>query len=63
MTRYKRKDNSSYNVTISVNLPIDCILVVDKYKKNNTGNNRSLALEYIIRDWERVMIANRRDKQ
>jgi len=40
--------------TISCNLPIECIATLDRYKKT-TGNNRSLALEYIIRDWERMI--------
>jgi len=40
--------------TISCNLPVECIATLDRYKKQ-TGGNRSLALEYIIRDWERIM--------
>ena len=63
MARYKRKDNSSYYITVSVNLPVDCLIAIDRYKKNNAGNNRSLALEYIIRDWKRIMDQERELKQ
>jgi len=30
---------------------------------NRYGNNRSLALEYIIKDWERAIQANRKPKE
>jgi len=54
MARYKRKDGLHYMGTISCSLPVECIATLDRYKKQ-TGGNRSLALEYIIRDWERIM--------
>ena len=54
MARYKRTDGMHYMGNISCTLPVECIATLDRYKKT-TGNNRSLALEYIIRDWERIM--------
>jgi len=47
---------------ISCTLPVECIATLDRYKKT-TGNNRSLALEYIIRDWERMTRAAKEAKQ
>ena len=46
--------------TISVNLPVEVIMMIDRYKKQ-TGNNRSLAVEYIVRDWKRAMDKQRKE--
>jgi len=48
--------------TITVSLPVGCIVTLDKYMKQ-TGNNRSLALEYIIDDWKRFMRAQKEARQ
>jgi len=37
-------------------------MALDKYMKQ-TGNNRSLALEYIIKDWEQIMRAQKEARQ
>lgn len=62
MSRYKRTDGLHYMGMISCTLPVECIATLDRYKKT-TGNNRSLALEYIIRDWERMTRAAKEAKQ
>ena len=54
MARYKRTGDKHYYGTISVNLPVEVIMMIDRYKKR-TGNNRSLAVEYIVRDWKRFI--------
>ena len=60
MPRYKRKGDHHYMGTISVNLPVEVIMMIDRYKKQ-TGNNRSLAVEYIVRDWKRAMDKQRKE--
>ena len=61
MGRKNRRTQGGNNSTISVVLPQECIIALNRYMKT-TGWNRSLALEYIIKDWERIMQAQRRDK-
>ncbi len=61
MPRYKRTGDKHYYGTISVNLPVEVIMMIDRYKKQ-TGDNRSLAMEYIVRDWQRFMDEQRREK-
>jgi len=56
MVRKNRTTKGGYMTTITVSLPVGCIVTLDKYMKQ-TGNNRSLALEYIIEDWKRFMRA------
>ena len=54
MPRYKRTGDKHYYGTISVNLPVEVIHYIDRYKER-CGDNRSLALEYIVRDWKRFI--------
>ena len=58
MARKKTRTNRRFQLenmsTISVILPAECIITVNNYAEK-TGSNRSLALEYIIRDWKRMM--------
>jgi len=48
--------------TITVSLPIGHIITLDNRAKQ-TGNNRSLALEYMISDWKRIMQDQKEAKQ
>jgi len=61
MGRKNRRAQGGNNSTISVVLPQECIIALNRYTRQ-TGYNRSLALEYIIKDWERMMQAQRRKK-
>jgi len=54
MTRRNRRTQGDNRSTISVTLPQECIIALNRYSQQ-TGNNRSLALEYIIIDWKRIM--------
>ena len=54
MTRRNRRTQGDNRSTISVTLPQECIIALNRYSQL-TGNNRSLALEYIIIDWKRIM--------
>jgi hypothetical protein len=62
MTRINRRVQGATRNTISVTLPHDCIIVLNRAMKRY-GNNRSLALEYIIKDWERAIQAKREARQ
>jgi len=62
MTRINRRVQGATRNTISVTLPHDCIIILNR-AMNRYGNNRSLALEYIIKDWERAIQAKREARQ
>jgi hypothetical protein len=62
MTRINRRVQGATRNTISVTLPHDCIITLNR-AMNRYGNNRSLALEYIIKDWERTRQAEREARQ
>ena len=62
MTRRNRRTRGAYMTTVTISLPTECILAVDRYAKQ-TGNNRSLALEYIIQDWKKFMQAQKEARQ
>jgi hypothetical protein len=62
MARINRRTRGDYMVTITVSLPIGHIITLDKRAKQ-TGNNRSLALEYMISDWKRIMQDQKEAKQ
>jgi len=62
MARINRRVQGATRNTISVTLPHDCIITLNR-AMHRYGNNRSLALEYIIKDWERARQAEREAKQ
>tara|TARA_R110000751_G_scaffold181713_2_gene288348 strand:+ start:659 stop:970 length:312 start_codon:yes stop_codon:yes gene_type:complete len=62
MTRINRRVQGATRNTISVTLPHECIIILNR-AMNRYGNNRSLALEYIIKDWERARQAEREARQ
>jgi len=62
MARINRRVQGATRNTISVTLPHDCIIILNR-AMNRYGNNRSLALEYIIKDWERARQAERQPKE
>jgi len=62
MARINRRTRGDYMVTITVSLPIGHIITLDKRAKQ-LGNNRSLALEYMISDWKRIMQEQKEVKQ
>jgi len=62
MTRINRKDQGWNRTTISVTLPAECMIAINKFQAQ-TGNNRSLAIEYIILDWKRTMQAQKEARQ
>lgn len=62
MARINRRVQGATRNTISVTLPHDCVIILNR-AMNRYGNNRSLALEYIIKDWERTRQAEREARQ
>jgi len=62
MARINRRVQGATRNTISVTLPHDCIIVLNR-AMHRYGNNRSLALEYIIKDWERARQAEREARE
>jgi hypothetical protein len=62
MTRINRRVQGVSRNTISVTLPNACINTLNR-AMSKYGNNRSLALEYIIQDWERTRQAEREARQ
>jgi metal-responsive CopG/Arc/MetJ family transcriptional regulator len=62
MTRINRRIQGESRNTISVTLPHDCVIILNR-AMNRYGNNRSLAVEYIIKDWERARQAEREARQ
>lgn len=58
MARINRIRQNENRSTISVSLPQECIIALNNYAER-VGSNRSLALEYIIRDWKRIMQAQK----
>jgi len=62
MTRINRRVQGATRNTISVTLPHECIIILNR-AMNSYGNNRSLALEYIIKDWDRAKQAARIPKE
>jgi len=62
MTRINRRVQGATRNTISVTLPHECIIILNR-AMSRYGNNRSLALEYIIKDWDRAIQAARRPKE
>ena len=62
MARINRRVQGATRNTISVTLPHDCIIILNR-AMNRYGNNRSLAVEYIIKDWERTRQAERKVKE
>ena len=62
MTRINRRIQGESRNTISVTLPHDCVIILNR-AMNRYGNNRSLAVEYIIKDWERARQAEREVRQ
>jgi len=62
MPRINRRTRGDYMATITVSLPIGHIITLDNRAKQ-TGNNRSLALEYMISDWKRIMQDQKEAKQ
>ena len=62
MTRINRRVQGATRNTISVTLPHECIIILQR-AMNTYGNNRSLALEYIIKDWDRAKQAAREARQ
>ena len=62
MTRINRRVQGATRNTISVTLPHECIIILQRHT-TRIGNNRSLALEYIIKDWERTRQAERKPKE
>jgi len=62
MTRINRRVQGATRNTISVTLPHECIIILQR-AMNKYGNNRSLAVEYIIKDWDRAKQAAREARQ
>lgn len=62
MTRINRRIQGDTRSTISVTLPHDCVIILQR-AMNRYGNNRSLAVEYIIKDWDRAKQAERKPKE
>jgi len=62
MARVNRRVQGATRNTISVTLPHECIIILNR-AMNRYGNNRSLALEYIIKDWDRAKQAAREARQ
>ena len=62
MARINRRVQGATRNTISVTLPHDCIITLNRVM-HRYGNNRSLTLEYIIKDWERARQADRQPKE
>lgn len=62
MGRKNRRHQLGNKSTISVVLPQECIITLNRYTKQ-TGENRSLALEYIIKDWDKIMQSQRSKKK
>jgi hypothetical protein len=51
MVRRKQKSDP-YMTSVCMTLPHDVVVILDACKKQ-TGNNRSAAAAFIIRDWKR----------
>jgi len=62
MTRINRRVQGATRNTISVTLPHECVIILNR-AMHRYGNNRSLALEYIIKDWDRAKQAERKPKE
>jgi len=55
----KNRTDGLLTQTISVALPVDCIIIVNKYLNDHSGN-RSATISHIIRDWKRSIDNERR---
>jgi hypothetical protein len=62
MARINRRVQGATRNTISVVLPHECMITLNRAMLRY-GNNRSLTLEYIIKDWERARQAEREARQ
>jgi hypothetical protein len=58
----KNRTDDILTSTISVSLPMDCVIIVNKYTKEHDGN-RSATISHIIRDWKRTVDSEKRERR
>jgi len=57
----RKQESGTYVTTVCMTLPHEVIIILDKIKKQHSGN-RSAAAAHIIKDWKRTLDRHNREK-
>lgn len=58
----KKQEQGTYVAAICMTLPIEVVVILDKIKKQHSGN-RSAAAAHIIKDWKMNIDREAREKR